>query len=144
RGRGDIVGPVGAASEGSLLIVRGVRLVLQASVQAALRALHFRGMIAPNKSFKPNALRYTNNMADKACHVVGSATHVGLTQALCPKTCPTSLSSFLRGVSTRPSLSGSIKKERRLVLARNSSERSTWSAHRSWAILSRATLIRPT
>src|SRR3546814_18837528 len=39
-------------------------------------------MIAPNKSFKPNALRYTNNMADKACHVVGSATHVGLTQAL--------------------------------------------------------------
>src|SRR5690606_4856791 len=82
RGRGDIVGPVGAASEGSLLIVRGVRLVLQASVQAALRALHFRGMIAPNKSFKPNALRYTNNMADKACHVVGSATHVGLTQAL--------------------------------------------------------------
>ncbi len=82
RGRGGIVGPVGAASERSLLIVRGVRLVLQASVQAALRALHFRGMIAPNKSFKPNALRYTNNMAGRACHVVGSATHVGLTQQL--------------------------------------------------------------
>src|SRR5690606_36396284 len=84
RGRGGIIGPAGAASEASPLIVRGVRPVLQASVQAALRALHFRGMIAPNKSFKPNALRYTNNMADKACHGVGSATHVGLTQALGP------------------------------------------------------------
>ena len=37
---------------------------------------------APNNSFKPNLLRYTNNMAGKACHVVGSATQVGLTQAL--------------------------------------------------------------
>ena len=27
-------------------------------------------------------LRYTNNVAGKACHVVGSATQVGLTQAL--------------------------------------------------------------
>src|SRR3546814_7426632 len=36
-----------------------------------------------NNSFKPNALRYTKNMADKACHVFGSTTHVGLTQALC-------------------------------------------------------------
>src|SRR5690606_1341706 len=53
-----------------------------ASVQAALPGSHFRGMIAPNNSFKPNALRYTNNMAGRACHVVGSATHVGLTQAL--------------------------------------------------------------
>lgn len=33
-------------------------------------------------SFKPNALRYTNHMADMAFHVVASATHVGLTQAL--------------------------------------------------------------
>ena len=38
----------------------------------------------PNNAFKPNALRYTNNMAGKACHVVGSATHVGLTQVLDP------------------------------------------------------------
>src|SRR5690606_5471157 len=38
----------------------------------------------PNSSFKPNLLRYTNNMAEGACHVVGSATQVGLTQALCP------------------------------------------------------------
>src|SRR3546814_11381501 len=30
-----------------------------------------------------NALRYTKHMADKACHVFGSTTHVGLTQALC-------------------------------------------------------------
>src|SRR5690606_7209510 len=82
RGRGDIAGPAGLASESSPLMVRGVRPVIQASVQAALRALHFRGMIAPNHSFKPNALRYTNNMAGRACHVVGSATHVGLTQVL--------------------------------------------------------------
>src|SRR3546814_885604 len=74
RGRGDIVGPAVAASEGSPLTVRGVRPVLQASVQAALRALHFRGMIAPNNSFNPNPLRSTNNMAGKACHVVGSTT----------------------------------------------------------------------
>src|SRR3546814_8791808 len=40
------------------------------------------GGMSPNNSFKPNALRYTNNTAVKACHVVGSATHVGLTQAL--------------------------------------------------------------
>src|SRR5690606_6146346 len=36
----------------------------------------------PNNSFKPNLLRYTNNMAGKACNVVASATQVGLTQAL--------------------------------------------------------------
>src|SRR3546814_879490 len=35
-----------------------------------------------NNSFKPNLLRYTNNMAGRACHVVASATQVGLTQAL--------------------------------------------------------------
>ena len=38
----------------------------------------------PNNSFKPNLLRYTNNMAERACHIVGSATQVGLTQALGP------------------------------------------------------------
>jgi hypothetical protein len=46
-------------------MVRGVRPVLQAPVQAALPGSHFRGMIAPNNSFKPNALRYTNNMAEQ-------------------------------------------------------------------------------
>src|SRR3546814_812376 len=82
RGRGDIAGPAGTASESLPLTVRRVRPAVQASVQAALRALHFRGMIAPNNSFKPNLLRYTNNMAERACHVVASATQVGLTQVL--------------------------------------------------------------
>ena len=46
------------------------------------------GAQPPNNSFKPNLLRYTNNMAGKACHVVGSATQVGLTQALgFPRNC---------------------------------------------------------
>ena len=39
--------------------------------------------MASNNSFKPNLLRSTNNMAERACHVVGYATQVGLTQALC-------------------------------------------------------------
>ena len=36
----------------------------------------------PNNSFKPNLLRYTKHMAEKARHVFGSTTQVGLTQAL--------------------------------------------------------------
>lgn len=40
---------------------------------------------AYNNSFKPNPLRYTNNMAGRACHVVASTTRVGLTQALGPE-----------------------------------------------------------
>ncbi len=35
-----------------------------------------------NNSFKPNLLRYTKHMAEKACHVFGSTTQVGLTQVL--------------------------------------------------------------
>src|SRR3546814_10571697 len=38
----------------------------------------------PNNSFKPNLLRYTKAMAEKACHGFGSTTQVGLTQAICP------------------------------------------------------------
>src|SRR5690606_1435017 len=38
--------------------------------------------MGPNRSFNPNPLRSTSNMADRACHVVGSTTQVGLTQAL--------------------------------------------------------------
>jgi hypothetical protein len=38
--------------------------------------------LAPNNSFNPNPLRSTNNTAGKACHVAGSTTQVGLTQAL--------------------------------------------------------------
>src|SRR3546814_16113406 len=36
----------------------------------------------PNNSFKPNLLRYTKAMAEKACHGFGYTTQVGLTQAL--------------------------------------------------------------
>src|SRR3546814_20643495 len=38
--------------------------------------------LRPNNSLKPNLLRYTHNMAGSACHVVASATQVGLTQVL--------------------------------------------------------------
>src|SRR3546814_11531336 len=38
----------------------------------------------PNNSFKPNLLRYTKAMAEKACHGFGATTQVGLTQAICP------------------------------------------------------------
>src|SRR5688572_31953401 len=38
--------------------------------------------VAPNNSFKPNLLRYTKHMAERSCHVFGSTTQVGLTQAL--------------------------------------------------------------
>src|SRR3546814_3238190 len=38
--------------------------------------------VRPNNSFKPNLLRYTKAMAEKACHGFGSTTQVGLTQAL--------------------------------------------------------------
>jgi len=35
-----------------------------------------------NNAFNPNALRSNNNMAGRACHVVASAAHVGLTDLL--------------------------------------------------------------
>jgi len=35
--------------------------------------------LGPNNAFKPTLLRSTNNMAEKACHAVGSATQGGLT-----------------------------------------------------------------
>src|SRR3546814_14653485 len=38
--------------------------------------------LAANNSFKPNLLRYTKAMAEKACHGFASTTQVGLTQAL--------------------------------------------------------------
>src|SRR3546814_11735761 len=37
---------------------------------------------SPNNSFKPDLLRYTKAMAEKACHSFGPTTQVGLTQAL--------------------------------------------------------------
>jgi hypothetical protein len=45
------------------------------------RLMH-RGCLPPNNSFKPNLLRYTKAMAEKACHGFASTTQVGLTQAL--------------------------------------------------------------
>ena len=41
------------------------------------------GTVRPNNAFKPNLLRSTKAMAEKACHGFGSTTQVGLTQALC-------------------------------------------------------------
>ena len=38
----------------------------------------------PNNSFKPNLLRYSKSVAEKACHAFASTTQVGLTQALGP------------------------------------------------------------
>src|SRR5690606_37416342 len=38
--------------------------------------------VTANNSFNPNPLRSTNNMAGRACHVVGSTTQVGLTQGV--------------------------------------------------------------
>ena len=36
----------------------------------------------PNNSFKPNLLRYSKSVTEKACHAFASTTQVGLTQAL--------------------------------------------------------------
>ena len=38
--------------------------------------------MAPNNSFKPNLLRYSNGVAEEACHAVASTTQVGLTRTL--------------------------------------------------------------
>ena len=38
--------------------------------------------LGPNNAFKPKPLRSTKYMAEKACHVFGSTTRFGLTQAL--------------------------------------------------------------
>ncbi|MGY0556292.1 hypothetical protein [Lysobacter sp. A421] len=40
--------------------------------------------MAANNSFKPNLLRYSTVVAEKACHAVASTAQVGLTQALGP------------------------------------------------------------
>ena len=56
--------------------------LISATSQAGLRRLWVRSTITPNKSFKPNLLRYGNGVAEKACHAVTSTAQVGLTQAL--------------------------------------------------------------
>jgi hypothetical protein len=55
--------------DGDTLVISKVHVVV-GSTLAQLR---------PNNAFKPNSFRYANNMAGKACHVICSATRVGLT-----------------------------------------------------------------
>ncbi len=38
--------------------------------------------VAPNNSFKPNLLRYSKSVTEKACHAFASTTQVGLIQVL--------------------------------------------------------------
>ena len=52
------------------------------SAHQSNKARHVVLGAAPNNSFKPNLLRSTKAMAEKACHGFGSTTQVGLTQAL--------------------------------------------------------------
>jgi hypothetical protein len=52
--------------------------------------------VGPNNSFKPNLLRSTKAMAEKACHGFGSTTQVGLTQALALTNFPALPSSAMR------------------------------------------------
>ena len=40
------------------------------------------GPAPPNNSFKPNLLRYSKSVAQKACHAFASTTQVGLIQTL--------------------------------------------------------------
>ena len=58
----------------------------------------------PNNSFKPNLLRYTKAMAEKACHGFASTTQVGLTQAL-------GASSFLGVGHNAPSRIGPLRRQ---------------------------------
>ena len=68
-------------SDGQTLAARPGNWISTAS-QAGLRRLRVSSNITPNKSFKPNLLRYGNGVAEKACHAVASTAQVGLTQAL--------------------------------------------------------------
>jgi hypothetical protein len=52
------------------------------SAHQSNKARHVVLGAAPNNSFKPNLLRSTKAMAEKACHGFGSTTQVGLTQVL--------------------------------------------------------------
>ena len=79
------------ASEASRqqLAVSGDRVERRRTFQASTvgsrvylpRVVH-RGKLAPNNSFKPNLLRSSKSVAEKACHAFASTTQVGLTQAL--------------------------------------------------------------
>ena len=64
------------AAEGSLRAHPGLRLRPFGVAVASERTMH---LFLPNKAFKPNLLRSTKAMAEKACHGFGSTTQVGLT-----------------------------------------------------------------
>src|SRR3546814_12322491 len=68
-----------------------------------------------NNSFKPNLLRSTKAMTEKACHGFGSTTQVGLTQALgC-----SSQSSRNRGIHGTPTCaSNGSERDRESVVSR--------------------------
>src|SRR5690606_33504949 len=65
---------------------RPVHIVVRSIRCSLARSLGCNGVSSvegrSNNSFKPNLLRYTKAMAEKACHGFGSTTQVGLTQAL--------------------------------------------------------------
>jgi len=72
-----------AASSFFLLRVRGSAGTVRVVLRAQASALHCRRtMLRPNNSFKPKPLRYSKNVAKKACHAFASTTRFGLTQAL--------------------------------------------------------------
>ena len=64
------------ATEGSLRAHPGLRLRPFGEAVASGRTMR---LVLPNKAFKPNLLRSTKAMAEKACHGFGSTTQVGLT-----------------------------------------------------------------
>src|SRR3546814_1718150 len=71
----DGVKPARCATDARLAVL--LSLVDSKPVRAAKAVLH-PGQLRPNNSFKPNLLRYTKVMAEKACHGFGSTTQVGL------------------------------------------------------------------
>ena len=73
--------PLRLGSDGQALTTRPGNSASTA-FKASLRRLRVRSTITPNKSFKPNLLRYGNGVAEEACHAVASTAQVGLTQQL--------------------------------------------------------------
>src|SRR5690606_39435312 len=65
---------------------RPVHIVVRSIRCSLARSLGCNGVSSvegrSNNSFKPNLLRYTKAVAEKACHGFASTTQVGLTQAL--------------------------------------------------------------
>ncbi len=57
-------------------------MLLQVSPDPVIGQQPWCDELEPNNSFKPNLLRYTKAMTEKACHGFASTTQVGLTQAL--------------------------------------------------------------